>query len=241
MLLKNIIKNMGDYCFDNRGLQFLPYLLVILVELEDFRNVTESVPFEIACFAITLTGIIIRILTIGFVPENTSGRNRGKQIADTLNTKGMYSIVRNPLYVGNFFIFLGITIMSQSWEIIIANSLLMLIIYTLIVLREEEFLLNKFGETYKNWAEKVNCFVPSLKNFEKPDRKFSVKKVFKNEHDTWLTTIIAFVGIEIVRGFYEVQTFFLIPLWIYTFAAVLFIWGVTKYLKKTGRLKIKKV
>lgn len=238
MLLSEKIQKLGDYCFDNRGLQFLPYLFVILVELEDFKNVTESVPFEIFCFLITLFGIFIRIMTIGFVPENTSGRNRGTQIAETLNTKGMYSIVRNPLYVGNFFIFLGITIMSQSWEIVIANSLLMLIIYTLIILREEEFLLKKFNDKYIDWASRVNCLIPSFKNFEMPDRKFSIKKVFKNEHDTWLTTLLAFVGIEIVRGYFEEHTFFLIPLWVYVSAGIFAIWAVTKCLKKSGRLSI---
>ena len=70
------------------------------------------------------------------------------------------------------------------------------------------------------------------------DRKFSYKKVFKNEHDTWLTTLLAFVGIEIVRGYFEVHTFFLIPLWIYTFAAIFVLWSVVKVLKKTGRLNI---
>ena len=238
MLLSEKIKNLGDYCFDNRGLQFLPYLLVMLVEIGDFQNVTESVPFEIACFMVTLLGIFIRIMTIGYVPEGTSGRNRGTQIAETLNTKGMYSIVRTPLYLGNFFIFLGITMMTQSWEIIVANSLLMFIIYTLIILREEEFLLNKFGSVYENWAQRVNCIVPSFKNFEKPDRKFSFKKIFKNEHDTWLTTLLGFVGIEIVRGYFEVQGFFLIPLWIYTFATIFVIWAITKVLKKSGRLNI---
>lgn len=211
---------------------------MILVELEDFKNVTESVPFELFCFGVTLFGVFIRIMTIGFVPEGTSGRNRGTQIAETLNTKGMYSIVRNPLYVGNFFIFLGITIMSQSWEIIVANSLLMLIIYTLIILREEDFLLKKFGKQYEDWAAKVNCLIPSLKNFEMPDRKFSIKKVFKNEHDTWLTTLLAFVGIEILNGFFEEHTFFLIPLWVYVAAAVFVVWAVTKCLKKSGRLQI---
>lgn len=234
MLLNEIIKKLGDYCFDNRGLPFLPYILVILVEIGDLNNAVESIPHEIFCFAVALFGILIRILTIGFVPKGTSGRNRGEQIAETLNTKGMYSIVRNPLYLGNFFIFLGITLMTQSWEIVIANSLIMLIIYTLIILREEEFLLNKFGNTYKNWAQRVNCLIPSFKNFEFPDRKFSVQKVIKNEHDTWLTTLLGFVGIEIVRGFFEVQTFYLVPIWVYTSLFVFAIWAVSKICKKSG-------
>lgn len=235
MMLKDVIARMGDFCFDNRGLQYLPYALVILVELEDFRQVNESIPFEIFCFAITMVGIIIRIMTIGYVPENTSGRNRGTQIAETLNTTGMYSVVRNPLYLGNFFIFLGITVMTESWEIIVANSLIMLVIYTLIVLREENFLCGKFGSAYIDWADKVPCFVPtfnSIKNFQKSERKFSLKKIIKNEHDTWLTTLIGFVGIEIVRGFFEVHKFYLHPLWICTTAAVLGLWLVSKILKK---------
>ncbi len=108
MLLSEKIKNLGDYCFDNRGLQFLPYLLVMLVEIGDFQNVTESVPFEIACFMVTLLGIFIRIMTIGYVPEGTSGRNRGTQIAETLNTKGMYSIVRNRSTSGTFLFSSGL-------------------------------------------------------------------------------------------------------------------------------------
>ena len=55
--------------------------------------------------------------------------------------------------------------MTESWEIIIANSLLMIIFYTLIVLKEEEFLAQKFTAQYREWANKVNCFIPSLKHF----------------------------------------------------------------------------
>lgn len=236
MLLKDILSCLGDFCFRHRTLQYIPYVLVILVELEDFRRVNESIPFELFCFAIVLFGLMIRIFTVAYIPEGTSGRNRNEQIAETLNTQGIYSIVRNPLYVGNFFIFLGITCMSESWEIIVANSALMLIFYTLIVFKEEEFLQEKFGDAYKQWAERVNCFVPSFKHFEKTDRKFSLKKVIKNEHDTWLSTLICFVCIEIVRGYFEVHTFFLAPLWIYTFLAVFGLWAVSKIMKKTAQL-----
>lgn len=51
-----------------------------------------------------LFGFLIRIYTIGFTPKNTLGRNtKEEQIAGELNTKGLYSLTRNPLYVGNFY------------------------------------------------------------------------------------------------------------------------------------------
>ena len=55
MLLNEIIKKLGDYCFDNRGLQFLSYILVILVEIGDLNNAVESIPHEIFCFAVALS------------------------------------------------------------------------------------------------------------------------------------------------------------------------------------------
>ena len=238
MLLKDRLIESGDFCFRHRTLQYLPYCLVMLAEFNHFRHVKESLFFEFLCFFVTLTGIFIRIFTIAYVPKNTSGRNRNEQIADVLNTKGMYSIVRNPLYLGNFFIFLGISMMTESWEIIIANSLLMIIFYTLIVLKEEEFLAQKFTAQYREWADKVNCFIPSLKHFEKTSKGFSLKKVIKNEHDTWLSTLICFVGIEIVRGYFEVHTFFLLPVWQYISFAVILIWFISKVLKKTGYLDL---
>lgn len=235
-MLKNIIAKAGDFCFTYRGLQFLPYFLVILAEFNHLKQVNESIPFEIFCFGITLFGVLIRILTIGFVAENTSGRNVEGQFAETLNTQGIYSIVRNPLYLGNFFIFLGVAVMTESWEIIVANTLLMTIIYTLIILREEEYLYDKFGDEYKNYADNVNCIIPSFKNFKMASRHFSLRKVFKNEHDTWLTTLLAFIGIELIRGYFEFHTLFMHQLWIAVSIFILLIWTVTKILKKAHLL-----
>ena len=59
-------------------------------------------------------GLGIRVFTVGFTPKNTSGRNTAEQIADVLNTSGIYSMVRHPLYVGNFFMWLGIGLLTQN-------------------------------------------------------------------------------------------------------------------------------
>src|SRR5688500_12554162 len=54
------------------------------------------------CFLLSLFGLWIRAKTVGHVPGGTSGRNTASQRAHHLNTTGLYSIVRNPLYLGNF-------------------------------------------------------------------------------------------------------------------------------------------
>ena len=59
--------------------------------------------FENICLLISLFGLFIRVYTVGHTPVNTSGRNVDSQVADTLNTTGSYSLVRHPLYLGNFF------------------------------------------------------------------------------------------------------------------------------------------
>src|SRR5262245_26050620 len=57
--------------------------------------------YEIACLCISLIGLGIRFVVHGYALEGTSGRNTREQIADNLNTTGLYSLVRHPLYLGN--------------------------------------------------------------------------------------------------------------------------------------------
>ncbi len=223
MLLNELFLEVGDFCHNNKSLQYLPYILVILIELENFKNVNESIPFEIFCLLISLLGIIIRIYTIAYRPQ--------KMQSDKLNTNGIYSIVRNPLYLGNFFIFFGITLMSQSWEIVITNSLLMIIFYSLVVLYEEKNMLDRFGAEYSEWAQRVNCFIPSFKTYHKPDRKFSLKNVISHEHDIWFLVTLCFVGLEVIRGYFEVNKFFLISMWAVLLSIVFVFWIACKFLK----------
>ncbi|MGC9453013.1 MAG: methyltransferase family protein, partial [Oceanipulchritudo sp.] len=49
----------------------------------------------------------------------TSGRNTKQQVAYSLNTTGFYSVVRNPLYLGNFFMYLGIALFTHHWWLVL--------------------------------------------------------------------------------------------------------------------------
>ena len=113
----------GKWLFKYRSK--LPVILLVmgmLVYYFTVKNASKHKNLELFKFiglAVCLFGLYIRIIVIGHTPKNTSGRNKSKQIADKLNTLGIYSIVRNPLYLGNFFMWLGISIITQNIYFII--------------------------------------------------------------------------------------------------------------------------
>jgi len=236
MLIKDRFINAGHFFFKYRSYQMFGMLLVFFEERRHFYHITDNIYYEVFCILIALSGMLIRVLTVGFVHEGTSGRNTKAQKAEELNTTGAYSAVRNPLYVGNYLILLGISLLAQNHEVVIFNTVMFAIIYTPIIFTEESFLEEKFGERYRRYAEKVNCILPSFKNFKRPDRKFSIKMVLKREHDTWLTTTISLVFVEMLREYGHSGMITLNALWSAIVIGISIIWVILKYMKKTDML-----
>lgn len=205
MALKEELERQGNWLFRNRS--FLP-IGVLLIGLAVFVQTSLSggtldicsPNVEIGCFLVSLIGFAIRIYTVGFTPKDTSGRNTLQgQLAETLNTTGIYSIVRHPLYLGNFFMWLGLALLTQNIWFIISFILFYWIYYERIMFAEEQFLERKFGEDYRLWADKVPAFIPKISLFSKSSISFSIKKVLKKEKNGLfavflLFTIFDFIG-----------------------------------------------
>lgn len=106
MPLQEEFEQQGNFLFKHRS--YIP----ILILLASFIIYTISIrdgkdPFGngiiYLSLGVSIIGLLIRIYTVGHSPANTSGRNTAAgQVADTLNQQGIYSIVRHPLYLGNF-------------------------------------------------------------------------------------------------------------------------------------------
>lgn len=111
---------------------------------------------------ITTAGIVIRGLTIGLTFIERGGKDL-KIHADALITRGLFTHCRNPLYVGNNMMLLGLGILSNSLIYVLIVVPLFLFIYQAIVLAEENFLKQKFGESYQAYCATVNRWIPSLK------------------------------------------------------------------------------
>jgi hypothetical protein len=155
--------------------------------------------WEIFCLAVSFFGLGIRVITIGQIPGGTSGRNTQKQVAETLNTKGMYSIVRNPLYLGNFFMGLGISLFGRLWWLAVIYILIFWLYYERIIFTEEEFLRNKFGDEYLEWANSTPVILPKLSRYKKADLPFSVRNVLKREYNGFFAVIVIMFLLETVE------------------------------------------
>ena len=185
MKLADHFRRSGDLLFGRRS--YLPLLLVPLfvVSFVGFRYPFESHTFdlawEIGCFLIAVAGLAIRIFTIGTVPRGTSGRNTRAQRARALNTTGAYSVVRHPLYLSNYLIALGLSCFSRTWYLPIIISLVALVYYERIASREEAYLEDTFGESFRQWAARVPAIVPALGQYEPPAMAFNWRRALSRE------------------------------------------------------------
>ena len=207
MALVQSFEKQGNFLFKYRG-QF-PVLLFILsvpfIYLTDYTliNYKEYNVFMFTAISISVLGFLVRFYTIGTTPKGTSGRNTKEQVADVLNSSGMYSMVRHPLYLGNYIIWLGISLASFNIYFVIIMSLLFWIYYERIMFAEERFLERKFGADYLNWASKLPAFLPSILNFKKSDTKFSIITVLRREYASVLAAVVGFTFIEVLRTYFS--------------------------------------
>lgn len=158
--------------------------------------------YEAGCIVLVLAGLALRAFTVGSVPSKTSGRNTHGQVAASLNVTGMYSLTRNPLYLANGLAYLGVFLYGQNLLLTLAFALFLVVYYERIILAEEAFLTERFGETYRRWAAEVPVFLPRLHGWSRPALAFSFRSVVRREHPTWLAAILALAAIDTAADFF---------------------------------------
>ncbi len=205
MALLHEWEDQGNWLFKRRGQ--MPVILFILaipaVFLADYAMIypLKAEVFSLTGISLSIIGAIIRAYTIGTTPKGTSGRNTDKQVAEQLNSTGIYSVVRHPLYLGNFFMWIGIVVYTLNPAFLIIVCLLYWIYYERIMFAEERFLEKQFGQVYLDWSMKAPAFIPRFSKFIPPSVKFSMVSVLRREYSGWLATVIGFVFVHLLREY----------------------------------------
>lgn len=202
MPLEESLRANGNWLF--RWRSFLPMLLVaaIAVAMWDFDYFLGRYEYqemwELFCLVISCLGLLVRILTVGHAPKYTSGRNTSKQIAAELNTTGMYSMVRHPLYLGNFLIWMGILLVCHNLWLTTSFCLAFFLYYERIMLAEEHFLRGKFGDSFLEWAAQTPAFVPAVTKRRPANLEFSFPTVLRREYTAMLGIVGGFFLLQVV-------------------------------------------
>lgn len=111
--------------------------------------------------ALALAGQALRFYTLGLVPEGTSGQGNALT-ATQLNTQGPYAYVRNPLYVGNLGICLGLALIAHDPWVYLLGLGFFFGEYFFIIRAEEEFLGKQFPQAFPEYTTKVPRWIPRL-------------------------------------------------------------------------------
>ncbi|MBP9212091.1 MAG: isoprenylcysteine carboxylmethyltransferase family protein, partial [Bacteroidetes bacterium] len=145
--------------FELRSYTPLPFLAVMIIFAEPTLTTLA------AGFLVALLGEAIRFWGVSIAGSET--RTTGVVGATNLITDGPFGHVRNPLYVGNILMYLGIAVMSNALVpyLVIAVFVWFVLQYHLIVSREEEHLRTAFGPEYDTYCKNVPRFLPRLTRY----------------------------------------------------------------------------
>lgn len=235
MPLQEEFERHGSWLFRWRSYLPLALIGVLIIAMGEYKYPGDSELmdeiWEGICLLVSFLGLGIRIFAVGHTPKATSGRNTKEQVANTLNTSGIYSLLRHPLYLGNFFMFLGVMLFAHTWWLTLIYILVFWLYYERIMFAEEAFLRKKFGNEYLTWANNTPAFIPRFKNYKKPNLPFSFKKVLRKEYNGFFAVIVAIFVLEeigelILKGKLEFDI-----LWVVLVSLGFVIWATLRIIK----------
>jgi protein-S-isoprenylcysteine O-methyltransferase Ste14 len=199
MALQEEFNSSGQWLFRWRSL--LPLLIMALIMVLMLFDPDSEPPWtdgriwQVSSAVVSVLGLIVRIITVGRVPHDTSRRSTRERSASELNHTGMYSIVRHPLYLGNYIMWLGVALAPGIWWLTVLISLAYALYYERIMYSEEEFLRAKFGREYLDWARSTPAIIPNLKLWKPSNLPFSWLTVLRREYASAFAMVLAFTVI----------------------------------------------
>jgi len=211
----------GRWLFRRRA--FLPaaLLAVVLAEVWVTASRTPDVPlgWPLACFLLSLLGLVIRGHAVGHAAPHSSGRDRDRLLAEELNTTGAYSLTRHPLYLGNALMWLGPVLVPRNAWLVAVITLVCWMFYERILFAEEAFLREAFGQRYLAWAGKTPSFFPSWRHWTPAVRPFNHRAVLRREYSALFQLVLVFGAINALQWRASTGRWALSPFWLGTVVA----------------------
>lgn len=224
----------GFFLFKHRSFTPIPLIVLVFIFFKPLNLGRGNTLLNVFGLLVSLFGELTRTAAVGYSFSGTSGRESYLK-ADSLNTTGIYSIVRNPLYIGNFFIFCGLIIVFANIGALIFFAFFLILQYYFIILAEEDFLKKEYGAVYEEYCSRVRRIAPSFKDYRKNRNPFSYRKVIFKENDSIFNLLFMFFLIlvykeRIFHGFIGDPFIYVIPVVLLIISYI-----IIKIIKKRGK------
>ena len=150
---------------------------------------------------ITLAGVLLRLWAAGHIEKRVR-----------LAQSGPYAFTRNPLYLGSFFMSLGVILAGQGYWLLPFFALFFFGVYFPVMRAEEQDLQSAYGEEFLNYARRTPLFVPKVRPGAPrisdeasvaPQTRFLWSRVRKNREHRNLASLIVVEGILILHLFFN--------------------------------------
>lgn len=227
----------GDLLFRWRG--HLPLLLLPVFVLGVLDAGLPAQPtaglraWQVFSVLVALAGLGVRVAAIGSAPPGTSERSTTNPRASMLRTSGLYSLVRHPLYIGNTLTAVGLACFTGAWYLPVIVLLAGVLYHERICAREEAFLEDRFGDTFRSWAERVPAMWPRFASYTPSTTPFVWRRVLGREfHGLMVIGAVVFV-LDLARTALASGRLDFDPVWTTFFLATAAVFLACSVLKKT--------
>ena len=190
----------GDACFRFRAISVVPVILLIFFIFDPLAAGRFNPILNLLGFLIALAGAATRIVAAGYAKPFTSGRENYLK-AESLNTSGVYSIVRNPLYVGNFLVYNGVLVAYSSPAALAFFNVFFFLNYYFIILSEENYLLGQFADAYREYRQTVPRVIPRYGLYRGNDHPFNPARAVYKEKNTTLYWVFFYAVSLLVKQY----------------------------------------
>jgi protein-S-isoprenylcysteine O-methyltransferase Ste14 len=183
----------GGWLFKNRG-----WLPLVFLGIPLFAPGTPSPNRWIIGGILIAAGEAFRLAGVAAAGTTTRRRSRNVQ---TLVTHGPFAWSRNPLYNGNFLVWMGFVVLSGVLWFLPIAMLLFAAEYSLIVRYEEGVLETTFGRAYLEYKLSTPRWVPSRPEEPVPG-EMNWREAFRSETSTFLAYLVLILAFVVKDRFF---------------------------------------
>jgi protein-S-isoprenylcysteine O-methyltransferase Ste14 len=183
-----MLTRVGGWLFRNRTVIPLPIALAILI----LPSTSSSMILVWLGVVLVACGELIRLSAVRHI--GTVSRTRTDRLGP-LVASGPFRWVRNPLYIGNIALWMGLALVGKVPWLVAPIALLLALEYHAIVRWEENLLAARIGEPYRDYARLVPRWIPRPPQASAPRRApvFSWRETLFSERGTLIAIVVGFV------------------------------------------------